>query len=339
VEVVRVLSPLQRQDFRGPYTTDYTFLETPYTMAYVPPSKRPGFVAKTTDKPPWVRPARKTQEDHLLELETLFLTPQQGTFNYFAHKGKAPARSEGPANIEGTLPSNLVIMGKEKHPLRHIIVYIMIFPRAQPLWELGAELWSHTGAEGMINDWKGNKANFDRPIPVFEGASSRRDRFTFVGWWYVVQSNQLLWPNSTDVQDDERPEGGRNRISRIGRSTRNKRTCQRYISHSHPSEKTDIQGYSRAGRTKEAWETALSEQWIKTRFTPVEESFERYSELVDPTTLGPGEGAKLVLSVGGLVEESKTLESLQTAENSTAEGGGAESEARGESVVEGQDAA
>jgi hypothetical protein len=47
----------------------------------------------------------------------------------------------------------------------------------------------------------------------------------------------------------------------------------------------------------------------------------------------------LVLSVGGLVEELKTLESLQTAENSTAEGGGAESEARGESVVEGQDAA
>jgi len=73
----------------------------------------------------------------------------------------------------------------------------------------------------------------------------------------------------------------------------------------------------------------MIEKWIKTRFTPVEESFERYSELVDPTTLGPGEGAKLVLSVGGLEEELKVLEGLQVANHSGIEGEGVKSEVQG----------
>jgi hypothetical protein len=64
------------------------------------------------------------------------------------------------------------------------------------------------------------------------------------------------------------------------------------------------------GRTKEAWAASLREKWVKTRFTPVPDSHERYSELVDPTTLGVGEGAKLILSVGGLEEELKVLEKL-----------------------------
>jgi hypothetical protein len=36
--------------------------------------------------------------------------------------------------------------------------------------------------------------------------------------------------------------------------------------------------------------------------------------LVDPTTLGVGEGAKLVLSVGGFEEELKILEALTAKE-------------------------
>jgi hypothetical protein len=44
--------------------------------------------------------------------------------------------------------------------------------------------------------------------------------------------------------------------------------------------------------------------------------------LVDPTTLGVGEGAKLVLSVGGFEEELKVLEALVAQENAKeAEGG------------------
>jgi len=64
------------------------------------------------------------------------------------------------------------------------------------------------------------------------------------------------------------------------------------------------------GRTKEAWVASLREKWVKTRFTPVTDSHERYSELADPTTLGVGEGAKLVLSVGGFEEELKVLQGL-----------------------------
>jgi hypothetical protein len=64
------------------------------------------------------------------------------------------------------------------------------------------------------------------------------------------------------------------------------------------------------GRTKEAWAASLREKWVKTRFTPVPESHERYGELVDPTTLGVGEGAKLILSVAGLDEELKLLDGL-----------------------------
>jgi hypothetical protein len=64
------------------------------------------------------------------------------------------------------------------------------------------------------------------------------------------------------------------------------------------------------GRTKEAWAASLREKWVKTRFTPIPDSHERHSELVDPSTLGVGEGARLILSVGGLEEELKVLEGL-----------------------------
>ena len=157
-----------------------------YTMAYVPPSRRPGFLAKTTDKSPWVRPARKTYEDHLRELETLFLTHQQGTFNYFAHPNRTPIHREDSASIEGHLAKKWNSTTPEAHVLGHVVIYIVIFPNAQPLWESGAELWTHTGAEGMISDWKGAKVNFGRPIPVFEVSKGRKNGNLFMGWWYVV---------------------------------------------------------------------------------------------------------------------------------------------------------
>lgn len=72
------------------------------------------------------------------------------------------------------------------------------------------------------------------------------------------------------------------------------------------------------GRTKEQWAASLRERWVKTRFTPVPESFERYNELIDPTTLGVGEGAKLILSVAGLGEELNILERLLAEEKAKA---------------------
>lgn len=60
--------------------------------------------------------------------------------------------------------------------------------------------------------------------------------------------------------------------------------------------------------------------------------------MVDPTTLGPGDGAKLVLSVGGLEEELKVLEGLQVTNYSEVEGEGAKNYIWGE-PVRGQEAA
>jgi len=73
----------------------------------------------------------------------------------------------------------------------------MLFPRAQPLWESGGEIWSHTGSEVISDDWKRGKVNFGRPIPVFQGGSSKQDRFTFIGWWYVNFSNYVGLANGT----------------------------------------------------------------------------------------------------------------------------------------------
>ena len=63
---------------------------------------------------------------------------------------------------------------------------------------------------------------------------------------------------------------------------------------------------------------------MKTRFTPVPESHERYTELVDPSTLGAGEGAKLLLSVGGLMDELKVLESLESGSTRAVQASGGE---------------
>jgi hypothetical protein len=152
--------------------------------AYIPPSKRPGFQPKTTALPPGYRPkVHKNQADHVHELEQLFQTHQQGTFNYFAYRApteRPPLTFGQKEGFEGisTVPA-------PPHPLGHLITYIMLFPRAQPLWESGAELWSHTGSEIMVEDWNGDKVNFGRPIPVFGGGSTRKDKFVFLGWWCV----------------------------------------------------------------------------------------------------------------------------------------------------------
>jgi hypothetical protein len=105
--------------------------------AYVPPSRRPGFIPKETDTPPWSRSTPKkfkTIEDHLARIEGIFNTYQQGTFNHFCYEPEVTTVQERlgytPRKEKKTYPP---------HPLGHVIAYIMIFPRAQPLWESGAE--------------------------------------------------------------------------------------------------------------------------------------------------------------------------------------------------------
>lgn len=178
--------------------------------AYIPPSKRPGFNPKPTDTPPWTRQTSnytktKTHLDHILELEQLFKTHQQGTFNYFANKpttSKAPLTFGQKEGFEG-IPNPIA----EPHVLGHLIVYIMIFPRAQPLWESGGELWSHTGSEIMVDDWQSRKINFGRPIPVFGGGSTKKDRIVFLGWWCVSLFHLLLVKSKTLKCESQRKEG------------------------------------------------------------------------------------------------------------------------------------
>jgi hypothetical protein len=169
--------------------TTFTPKEMP---AYIPPSKRPGFQPKPNDTPPWSRqsskPKVKTIEDHLQRLESIFSTVQQGTFNYFSHPHIGTYAEErgfehAPSKDKKIYPP---------HPLSHLIAYIMLFPRAQPLWESGGEVWSHTGSEVIVGDWGKDKVNFGRPIPVFQGGSSKQDRFSFIGWWYVPFPNLNL---------------------------------------------------------------------------------------------------------------------------------------------------
>jgi hypothetical protein len=65
----------------------------------------------------------------------------------------------------------------------------MIFPRAHPLWESGAALWSHTNSNILVNDWKREKKSCGRPIPVFSVTGRGGDKdfprvpHVFQGWW------------------------------------------------------------------------------------------------------------------------------------------------------------
>ena len=165
--------------------------------AYIPPSKRPGFQPKPNDIPPWSRetskPKVKTIEDHLQQVSSIFSTVQQGTFNYFSYPHTGTYAEE--QGLEHAPKKEKKIY--PHHPLSHLIAYIMLFPRAQPLWESGGEVWSHTGSEVIVDDWKRDKVDFGRPIPIFQGGSSKQDRFTFIGWWYVKFSNFMGLANGT----------------------------------------------------------------------------------------------------------------------------------------------
>jgi hypothetical protein len=157
---------------------------------YVPPSRREGYVAKPDARPPWIKDrvqrGPKPNSGHFFEeLEAIFSTEQQGTYNHYINREPIIA----PLEFDPTrTPYNTPLpLSTPFHPLGHLICYIMIFPRAHPLWESGGELWHHTGSGTLAEDWKGEKKNFGRPIPVF--TSSIRDArgtkagVQFLGWW------------------------------------------------------------------------------------------------------------------------------------------------------------
>lgn len=167
---------------------------------YVPPSRREGYKPVTTELPPGYRTPRDRQVDgdgtatFVPLIARIFDTPLEGTFNYFDYICPTPAtRFQGrvlrpyiPEQTPEATSSPPSPPAPARHPLAHLIAYIVMFGSAHPSWESHRELWSHTNAERLIEDDKGLRMNFGRPIPVFQSNGNKEERSSvpgFAGWW------------------------------------------------------------------------------------------------------------------------------------------------------------
>lgn len=163
---------------------------------YIPPSRRKGFKAVTSDVPPGYKPQNGQSDEHERRIDGsyhtksilhLFGIPQDGTFNYFSpplSTRLSPETSRnGTTDKAGHGDITTTPDTEIRHPLDHLIAYILIFANAHPLWEAHSELWTHTDAWRMIEDEAGPKMNFDRPIPVYTTTEYSKHRMVFNGWW------------------------------------------------------------------------------------------------------------------------------------------------------------
>lgn len=161
---------------------------------YIPPSRRPGYTPTGSSLPPSTR--ERTDVYKAQDLSAHFTHPQDSTFTFFSYP-LPPARPtllyDPTRSPEDTpLPPSPVIL--PRHPLDHIISYIVLFPNAHPDWNTARELWTHTKAERLLADyWKdgivrnqegepGPRRNFGRPIPVFQVGNRVRGDISFAGW-------------------------------------------------------------------------------------------------------------------------------------------------------------
>jgi len=152
---------------------------------YVPPSKRPGYVPSQSSIP-----ARRQQycgKDtyNSRELAVHFTHPSDSTLTFFSHPLPLPPPRlpYDPSRTPYSTPLPPSPVVPPKHPLNNLISFIRIFARAHPAWASHRELWVHTQAEKIIKDYQGAKANFGRPIPVFEAAPLHGEKFVDAGWW------------------------------------------------------------------------------------------------------------------------------------------------------------
>lgn len=168
---------------------------------YVPPSKRAGYVPSESALPPQTRPRPGSQPLSDLyktqDLSTHFTHPQDSTFTFFSYPLPPPpptlAYDLTRSPVDTPLPPSPVIL--PRHPLEHVISYIVLFHNAHPDWDTARELWTHTNAakiiedywlDGIVHDQEGEagpRKNFGRPIPVFRSADRRaRGEMVFAGW-------------------------------------------------------------------------------------------------------------------------------------------------------------
>ncbi|WVQ94709.1 hypothetical protein IAU59_001789 [Kwoniella sp. CBS 9459] len=273
------------------------------TGRYVPPSRREGytFSVPSSDLPParpsWQNRPRINQAELVTasDMTRIFNHPQDSTLTFFSFPYTPwPARPPRPA-YDPTLTAERVPLPPSPppppppHPLAHLLSYVVLFPNAHPAWEPKSEVWTHTNADILIEDFDGAKKNFGRPIHVFQwrrGGEFRRnqprdrvprqgsdDRFEFIGWWTL--DNLELVP----AQSDEL------------------RAMMKV--------KEEAKSYGREGRTRGAWAASLSTRWIKLGFSKAE------GEYKHPISLGKGEGERYLLEIGKLEEEKGVLDGIE----------------------------
>ena len=151
-----------------------------------------------SDSPAHLRPLRSIDRDDLIRH---FGHPHDGTLTFFGYLGREgrsvasltkyhpnyfstpqPAPLDPDIDIAAQIPLPPSPPPRPPpHPLENYLSYLLIFFNAQPQWKSDREIWLHTNAEKLIDDWNGAKKNYGRPIPVFQANS--RKYFEFGGWW------------------------------------------------------------------------------------------------------------------------------------------------------------
>ncbi|OCF34696.1 hypothetical protein I317_03771 [Kwoniella heveanensis CBS 569] len=271
------------------------------TGRYVPPSRRAGYASSLTsnDLPPpgprpiWQNRSRASPDDFLTvyDMSQIFNHPQDSTLTFFSYPYTSwPARPPRPA-YDPTLTAEQIPLPPSPppppptHPLAHLLSYVVLFPNAHPAWKPKSEVWTHTNADILIEDFEGARKNFGRPIPVFQWRrggyrrqnprdwtprQSNDDRFEFIGWW-TLETLEVVPAMSEELR----------KMMQI---------------------KEEAKSYGREGRTTSAWAASLSTKWIRLGFTNSEGDFKH------PGRMGKGEGEKYLLEIGDLKEEKARLE-------------------------------
>ncbi|WWD16656.1 hypothetical protein CI109_101086 [Kwoniella shandongensis] len=255
---------------------------------YVPPSRRPGYIPPSSSSlpPPGPSPQRTFRHHNQptdlyspTDLFHIFNHSRQSTFTYFSfpvtltRPPRPPPMEYDPCRRPETTPlPPSPPPPPPQHPLSHLVSYVTIVPNGHPAWDSEMELWSHTNAEMLIEDWQGDKKNFERPLPVFKGWKGRQYEYEFHGWC-TIDSIEIVPPHSDELK----------RMLAIKERSR---------------------AYGRGGRTAEAWNESFNTTWLKIHFSKAQ------GEYKEPSTLEKGKGDRYLLEIGGLKEELEVLDSL-----------------------------
>ncbi|ORY25847.1 hypothetical protein BCR39DRAFT_278948 [Naematelia encephala] len=257
---------------------------------YIPPSKRAGYVPSPSSLPPSARRVSAGAVDSNIktlswdELSDHFQHPQDSTFTYFSYplpprpryirREYDPSRTPETTPLPPSPPPPPPI-----HPLNNIVSYICIFQNAHPAWDTDGELWTHSNADKLLEDWKGLRQNFSRPVPVFRAIRGSKSVFGFYGWW-IIQDLEVVPAGSDELK----------RMLKV---------------------KEDTRAYGRAGRTAGAWQQSFETTWVKLRLVRAPPTGKHYTELKDPITLKGGKGGEVeryLLEISGLQDEISILD-------------------------------